>query len=485
MMSDPRRLHPLAMLFMFIKLLRSAIIPLAGAAVAASNNFGELAGLGKWIWAVLGLLFVLLFVLPSFFSWYRFTYRIENGELKIEQGALVKKHRYIRKERIQSFDRSAGVLHRPFGLVKVKIETAGGGPRQGAEGELAAITIEEAQRLEAELYGMEEMIEEGEKEVVETVQRKLTPPRLLIAGATSGKIGAVLSIIAAVFSQIDNFIPNHFYSDIGRRLLASGFQFLAGLALLIAICAWVLAILGTVIKYAGFTLTRTEDELQIVSGLLERRQLTLPVHRIQAVRIVEGLLRQPFGFVTLYVESAGGSGGKSEDFSTVLFPLLRKREVSDFLNEFVPGYPADSKLIPAPKRAVWQYLLRLVIPALIVVIPVAIWVPWGQYAILLVLAAVILGMMQHRDAGWALLEKFSVLRFRTLSRTTVIVPRRNVQAGEIQQSYFQMKRELATLQVSVISRSAGKSFRVAHLDVDAGEQLMDWYERRNEYGLSN
>ncbi|HEX7064672.1 MAG TPA: PH domain-containing protein, partial [Bacillales bacterium] len=400
-MSEPRRLHPLAMLFMFIKLLRSAIIPLIGAGVAASNNFGEIAGLGMWIWGVFALLFVLLFVLPSFFSWYRFTYRIEDGELRIEQGAFVKKHRYIRKERIQSFDRSAGVLHRPFGLVKVRIETAGGGPRQEAEGELAAITIEEARRLEAALYGMEETAEEEEKEVVVKVQRKLTPPRLLIAGATSGKIGAVLSIIAAVFSQIDNFIPDHFYTDVGRRLIASGFQFVAVLVLLIAVCAWFLAILGTVVKYAGFTLTRAEGELQIVSGLLERRQLTLPVHRIQAVRIVEGLLRQPFGFVTLYVESAGGSGEKSEDFSTVLFPLLRKSEVSAFLNEFVSGYPpADSKLTPAPKRAIWQYLFRIVIPALIVVVPVVIWVPWGGYAILLLLAAAILGMMQHRDAGW-------------------------------------------------------------------------------------
>ncbi|HEX6922699.1 MAG TPA: PH domain-containing protein [Bacillales bacterium] len=477
MLSEPRRLHPLAMLFMFIKLLRSAIIPLIGVAVGAFNNFDEIAGLGTWIWGVFALLFVLFFILPSFFSWYRFTYRVEDGELKIEQGAFVKKHRYIRKERIQSIDRSAGVLHRPFGLVKIKIETAGGGPKQGAEGELSAITLEEARQLEAVLYGMEETVEE-EKAPTGNAQRKLSPLYLLIAGATSGKIGAVLSILAAVFSQIDNFIPNHFYSDIGRRLLASGFQFLALLALLIAVCAWILAILGTVIRYAGFTLTRTEDELQIASGLLERRQLTLPVHRIQAIRIVEGLLRQPFGFVTLYVESAGGSGGKSEDFSTVLFPLLRKREVAAFLNEFAAGYPAESKFIPAPKRAVWQYLFRLVIPALIVVVPVVILVPWGTYSILLLLAAVILGLMQYRDAGWSFLQQFSILRFRNLSRTTVIVPRRNIQAGEVKQSYFQKKRELMTLQVSVDSPVAGKSFRVSHLDADTGNQLMDWYGRK-------
>ncbi|HET7578749.1 MAG TPA: PH domain-containing protein, partial [Bacillales bacterium] len=175
---------------------------------------------------------------------------------------------------------------------------------------------------------------------------------------------------------------------------------------------------------------------------------------------------------------AGGSGGKSEDFSTVLFPLLRKREVAAFLNEFAAGYPAESKFIPAPKRAVWQYLYRLVIPALIVVVPVVIWVPWGTYSILLLLAAVILGLMQYRDAGWSFLQQFSILRFRNLSRTTVIVPRRNIQAGEVKQSYFQKKRELMTLQVSVDSPVAGKSFRVSHLDADTGNQLMDWYGRK-------
>jgi putative membrane protein len=60
-----------------------------------------------------------------------------------------------------------------------------------------------------------------------------------------------------------------------------------------------------VLAHAGFTLSREGDFLYVKRGLLERREATIPLARIQAVRISEGVLRQPFGLASLRVESAG------------------------------------------------------------------------------------------------------------------------------------------------------------------------------------
>ncbi|HET7579393.1 MAG TPA: PH domain-containing protein [Bacillales bacterium] len=478
-MNEPRRLHPLSIAFTFFKLLRSAIIPLI---VFLSGTFNEIGGISPWIWWLVGVAFILIFVLPSFLTWYRFTYRVDDGELKIQYGAFVKNHRYIRRERIQSVHRSSGILHRPFGLVKVQIETLGGRLKK-PEAEFSAISLADAEQLEAALYGKKERLESEKEEPAERdepaeVSRKVLPHHLLIAGATSGKIGVVLSAVAAIFSQIDNLFPKHFYAALYHRLLTTGIHFLVILLISAAIVAWILSILGTVLRYSDFTLTRTGNELKITSGFLERRNLTLPVHRIQAVRIVEGLLRQPFGFASLYVESAGGSSGRHEEVSTVLFPILPKSEITAFLNEFVPDYPVAYQLSSAPKRALFRYLLWQVVPALIISIPVAVWVPWGSYALLLVPLALFFGTLRYRDAGWALLHRFTVFRYRVLARTTVIVPKKNIQASEVRQSYFQKRSKLATLGISVISRSAGRSFQVAHLEAAAGDQLLNWYRRK-------
>lgn len=473
-MSDSRRLHPIAMVATLVKMIRSAIIPLAGVVLASYHDFKSYSTI---YFTIAFVIFCIFFVLPSFLTWYRFMYRVDNGELKIEHGIFVKKHRYIRKERIQSIDRTETIFHRPFGLVKVKIETAGGGAKD-PEAELAAVTKEEARRLEEALYGMGETApSDGEQPTVKedkwVSRRQLPTSDLLVAGATSGKIGVVFSILAAISSQIDEVLPDHFYSSLFHKLLASSFQLLAFLLLIVAIGAWILAIVGTVLRYNGFTLTRKDKELRIVSGLLERRQLTISLHRIQAIRIVEGILRQPFGYAAVYVESAGGSGEKDEDYSTVLFPLLRKKEVAAFLDEFVPGYPLLDEFVPAPKRAISPYLLWLLIPALVIAVPVAVWVPWGGFALFLLPLAAILGVMQYRDTGWSVSGKYRVLRFRKLSRTTVIVPKKNIQDREMRQSFFQKRNRLATYEVSVISKSAGKHFRVKHINENEVRELLD------------
>lgn len=50
----------------------------------------------------------------------------------------------------------------------------------------------------------------------------------------------------------------------------------------------------------------------IERGLIEKRQLTLAYRRITAVRIIKSIIRQPFGFVSVYVESAGEARTKNK-----------------------------------------------------------------------------------------------------------------------------------------------------------------------------
>lgn len=69
--------------------------------------------------------------------------------MRIEYGLFVKNKRYIPFERIQTLNYKEGILHRPFKLVRVDVETAGGSA--DAEVSLTAITREQASRIELEM----------------------------------------------------------------------------------------------------------------------------------------------------------------------------------------------------------------------------------------------------------------------------------------------------------------------------------------------
>lgn len=478
-MSSPRRLHPVAALLSFIRMLKDMLGPILlffFLGTGKDDRFIAYYYMGAIV-ILVGLLFY------GVLSWLRYTYWIEQEELRIEYGILIRKKRYIPKERIQSIDFTEGILQRVFGLVKVQVQTAGGGA--DAEAVLTAVTRADAGMLRAALTEHSEALHqigdpESEGEHIPRVERqfKLPTRHLLIAASTSGTIGVVLSAFAAFSSQFDELIPDSFYEQIFNEIVGLGTVIQIGLAIAALIIAWILGMAGTVIKYANFTLTKKGEELHISRGLIERRQMTIPLKRIQAVRISESLLRQPLGFATLYIESAGGVLEKNEELSTVLFPLMKSSDIADFLNEVAPEFAIEPEWKPLPQRALRRFLFRAGWPivALATLLSVFLW-PWGLWSFLLLLPALGIGYWRWRDSAWSMIDDTLLIRTRLMSRSTVIVPKRRIQAALVQQTFFQKRVKVATWAVWVITNFNGREFAIRDIDTRDGDTLTNWFSK--------
>ena len=156
-MSDTRyKLHPVSAFINFMKSLKELIIPfivIFGVNIFRDGGMSAMFSKG-WIGLLpllIGLVVVLFSLIIGIIKWKRFVYWFEDGELRIEYGLFVKKKRYIPFERIQSLNYTEGIFHRPFNLVKVRVETAGSGKIGEAEAELTAINREDADRIEKEM----------------------------------------------------------------------------------------------------------------------------------------------------------------------------------------------------------------------------------------------------------------------------------------------------------------------------------------------
>ncbi|KAB7704801.1 PH domain-containing protein [Bacillus aerolatus] len=192
-MSNPKRLHPVAALLNFFKELKELIIPIV---FLFFINDGQKSSFWDYL-PILGMGAAIVFILISgIVKWLRFTYRVEEEELRIEHGLFVKKKRYIPIERIQSLDVSEGLLQRAFGLVKIKVETAGSSDDLKSEAELTAITKTEAQTLQ-ELISREKRRKrktDAEEGILEEIENDSKPhifykakfSDLLLLAATSG-----------------------------------------------------------------------------------------------------------------------------------------------------------------------------------------------------------------------------------------------------------------------------------------------------------
>src|SRR5690606_922529 len=149
--------------------------------------------------------------------------------------------------------------------------------------------------------------------------------------------------------------------------------------------------------------------------------------------------------------------GRTAGESTVLFPLLRRGDVLPLLQEAVPELATEPLLTRLPARARRRYVTRLLLPAVVVSVLIAVLLfPLGTLAFALVPVAILLGLRQYADAGWAVDPTRLVVRGRILDRTTAIVPRRRIQFMSLASNPFQRRAQLATLGVQVASGSSGR-----------------------------
>ena len=404
MSSEPRHLHPAAMLIDAVKTVRRSLsaFVIPGIAFLMSRGFDA----QTLVLVLFGALVVTaLAAFWGFLSWRATTYEVAGGVFRLRWGVVQKNERTIPLDHVQSVDTVQGIIQRLFNVVEVRIETAGGGASE-PDASLAALDRADAEALRREIAGSRREPVETET-AGPTVVRKLGSRDLLLAGATSGQIGVALSLIAVASQLFDNFLSQ----NLAQRLLETFAPRSVTTALLyvfiLGLFAWLLAIGGTVLAHTGFTLSRDGDFLYIRRGLLERREATIPLARIQAVRIVEGLLRQPFGLASLRVESAGY--GQDAGVSTTLFPLLPRKEVHGLLLEVAPEFAVAPPLNALPRRALRRYVFRSTLPFLVLISAAALLsslvfdlAAWVFAALLLLLPAALFGWLRYRDAGWTL-----------------------------------------------------------------------------------
>jgi putative membrane protein len=467
--GGPRRLHVLSPVF-FATRHALRLWPLA-LLVAARRQF--------WL-LVLGALVLLAW---STVEWWRHTYRLEGGALRVEEGVLARKLRAVPFDRIQQVELVRKPLHRLLGVASLRVETAGGGT--AAEVDLDVVTLVEAQALRASLLRAKARLAAapagqagaraaeagaaGADEVAappaERVLLRLRVGEVMLAGITGSRAAAALVVLGPLsqaadwFPGLDDWLFRRFDPQAVAPTTPAAFLAVAVLAVVV----WLgLAAASSIVTDYGFTLARVGNDLVVRRGLLERREAVLPLARLQVVRIEESLVRRALGLASIRIQSAGRTGAGDQTAGRLAIPVLPRVQVNQVLEELVVAAAPVPRLLAPPPAARRRAVTRSVVRAALVmaVIAVPLWLLRTEgvlefpaavaLAALPVLAlAVVVGRAAYRSLGHAAARGFLYARVGVAIRVTTVVPVAKAQSGSVRTSPFQRRSGLATLHVDI------------------------------------
>ncbi|WP_162805789.1 PH domain-containing protein [Sporosarcina sp. PTS2304] len=500
-MSEQRyKLHWITAVVETVKSLKDLIGPFI--IVLVVNGFKSDRE-GPWYFQYWTLIFFSVLILSTLVSgiikWRRFDYWFEDQELRMESGLFVRKKRYIPFDRIQSLDYTEGIFHRPFQLVKVNVETAGSSSGKDSEAELTAITKEAANKIEEEIqrakkmriigplqrtYENEELllVREQEVQLEKTVPLmpvfSMTTKDLLMLATTSGGIGVILSGAAVFLSQIEELIPfDKIFGEL-QSFIRFGVFVLAIMIVIGFLLVWLLSVAMTFIANYDFKVILDKNDLIITRGLLEKKRVTIPLNRVQNITITENPIRQLFGYATVILNSAGGTG---ENSRIKLFPLAKRNHIIEPLQELFPhvDFSVPTEKIGA-RGKYFYYRLKLFIALLVVAVISYYLFPYGLFALVLLPLIYLHGMWQYKTAAYSIMPKQLTMRFRGVSRHTVFTVKNRIQSMEMDQNYFHRRKKVATLTINVKSGMSLDAPAIRHMPQEKAEQFLLWYEHHPE-----
>jgi len=480
MRSEPRSLHPVSMLLgvPLVVLVRSIILP--AVAVLAS-------GLWASVPLVVGLASAV--IAGRVLAWQRFRFSFDGDVVRVESGVLQRSHRSVDVARVQQVEIDRPLVQRLLGVATLRIETAGADDEPEIElrvlTESDAVELRDAvragrDRARASATAATTATEAGTADGVSSPTHEVLLALPLGRIALTAVSGAQLLIAPALIGgalQLTELRLDELVIDVAQRIVALGSTLGSAVLALVAIGAAssimiVTTLVVGVVRDGRFRVERIGEDLVVRRGLLGTRESTLPLRRIQVVRVVSNPLRRVLGMATVRVHSAGSGGGG--DRRRVTVPLLTPDEVGALIARLLPSdepipVPEDHPRV-AVRRAVVRRLIPLLQlalvgtvvwlalrPAVLDGVPVALLVLGGVVA---VVGPILLGIAEGRALGHATDGRLLVVRHGALMRTASILPLARLQAVTHVANWFQRRLGLA----SVVAHVAGPGGDVWVLD---------------------
>lgn len=418
----------------------------------------------QWTY-VLIFVFIIIVAIQSFLSWKYFFFYIKNNEFTLEKGFLKKEIISIPIEKIISVNTNQKLLHQLLEVVEVQIDSVGSDQK---EVKLRAVKKHFAKDLIQELSNYKNLKKDDEPLRKQSEKKKiisLSFNSLFKIGIARNHLQGLL-ILLAFISQIrynlEDFFEDEINSALGETIYIldhSDFIIWAIIVLFFIFLAIITSMIRTFLSYFNLQMLQVKKAFILQSGLLKRKSITVPFSRIQAVKKTTNPLQYLLKITTLQLVQAS-SKEQQKETEKVLIPGCTQKQKEIIYHTIFNGV---AELPISELKPHWALRNRLLFIKLLLLIPTSIlcfFFPYLWWILPIVLIWVVIeSEIAYRYRKYLLNQNFFQIHSGSITRTVTRLETHKIQSVHMEQTFFQRKRNTATLQLGL----AGANVRISYI----------------------
>ncbi len=474
----PKRLHRYSPLFILIHVALKSIIPLAFGLYQSKK-----LDYGLYIFAGIGFFILIISVLQYWF----YHYWLTDEKIEIKEGILFKKNRKIPYTRIQNVNVSQNPLERMLQVATLQLESASGGKPEAIMRVVGLDVVEQIKSLVKKASAnhtniqSDAVIDNNNENSEQTTQLlELSTKEVVKYGIISQKGLFIAAILFSFMSQNQALVTwlfkylNAIYQvpDFSKITLSESLVYVLIIGTIIFVVLQLLSIVWALLKFYQFKIEKHEDRLQASMGLVSKVAATIPLKKIQLYRISENPIHKYFKARTITIETAGGvNTDKAGIVMRWLAPYIDTSEIKDFVKNIEPKLILGTvkwRLIPhrAWKRVIKKSLISVVLFTLLgYTITSLPYFELKKYTwiipILLIPISYFYAKNYVKKTAYYINDDIICFKSGVWFGKQSFVKISKIQTVEIQQSYFDRRNKMATLEID----TAGSNPLLHHVKI--------------------
>ncbi|MGE5355050.1 MAG: PH domain-containing protein [Deltaproteobacteria bacterium] len=480
--SSPRRQSPVALIFLaykYFKIIVRTIWPIALALLVGKEDYKPFLLYGL----ILISIFLIIFTIIDYF---RFQFFIGNNEIVIEKGVFKRSKTNIPFDRIQSINLEQGVLHQLLNVTKLEIDTAGS---KEIEFSFSAFEISLAEKLRATILDKKvsagNLIENIKDERIksDTLFMSLSFSDLLKLGILQNHIKSffiILAFLLSLYAYTDDFGFDAYEisKEIGVEMLEIWKIAIFTFAVFSIAISFLFSLIRTVIIHFDFRISRTLDGYKIISGLFNKKQLTVRDKKIQIIEWKDNPLKRLAGIYDVYLKQASSITVSNKD--AVIIPACNKSMIERIKSDYFSDEEWEGLIqIPFSDKIIfYTTLLQGFFPAMISWVIILIYGTPSLLILPLLWIALIFFSARLRYSRWkcSCNEHILFLQKGMFSNNCVALKIYKIQTISMRQNWYQKSKNLSDV---IIYTAAGKIL-LPFLDNNISGKMLNYFLHKVE-----